>query len=437
MPLTRRSLLTATGASALGGVLAGCSGNLPKTDTRESHFGKDASGRVEVWCRGATQDGIAAIVKAFHAHQHRIRVRVTPVPDAEFVTKLATSIRSRRVPDLVDFDDINSLLFSYRGAFADITEPVSRLPGAQGLSPGHLKLGTLKKRRYGLPFLADNSVLFCNTELFERAHIDVDEATTSLEHLLEAARKISRLGNDIYGWSFPGNSPGTLGFTVQPHIWAADTDLISGHIGRQRPNVKNNKAAKDTLAFLHTLWREKLVPPKSYSDDGSQFGADYAQGKIGIFPANYQAMTQHASKSLQAKSVIRLIPGPEGGRSFFDGGDNLCLLNGAQNPSAAWEFAAFCVAPDQQQLLPQAGFVPIRADAVTPKFRDENRLAVQTVNHLDAGYAPKTMAYNVIYNQADGPWLKMFRRAVFTGEIEAAMADAQHGYSRLLEEAQR
>lgn len=420
----------------LSGSIAGCSGKLDNIDTSGPDFGNNAGGNVHVWCRGATQDGIEKIVKAFHSRQSRITVRVTPIPDAQFVTKVATAIRSRGVPDLVDFDDINSLLFSYRGAFVDLADPISDLPGSDSLSPGHLKLGTLHKSRYGLPFLADNSVLFCNMELFERAGVDLDQATESLAGLLDAARKISKLGENIHGWSFPGNAAGTLGFTVQPHIWAADTDLISGSIGKQEGNVSGNRAVEQTLKFFHTLWRDRLVPSSAYSDDGSQWGADYAKGTIGIFPSNYAALKDHAKKPLQDRTQVRLIPGPSGGRRFFDGGDNLCLLRGAPNPSAAWEFACFCVAPKVQELLPQSGYLPIRSDAITPSYREKYPLTVSTVNNLDSGYAPKTLAYNTIYNQADGPWLKMFRRAVFGGDVTAAMDDAQDGYDRLLKQAQ-
>ncbi|GAB3921615.1 hypothetical protein GCM10027613_29240 [Microlunatus endophyticus] len=312
MSLTRRSLLALTGAGAVGGLLAGCAGNLPKINTSAASFGRNGSGQVEVWCRAATQTGIQVIVDNFHRSQDRIRVRVTAVPDAQFVTKLATAIRGGRVPDLVDFDDINSMPFIYRGAFANLTDPISKLPNSQDLSPGHLNLATVKGRTYAMPFLADNSVLFCNTELFEKAGLDVDESTKSLETLLEAARKISKLGNGIYGWSYPGNSEGALGFTVQPHIWAANTDLIKGDLGAQSGNVAGNGAVRATLEFVHSLWAEKLVPPLSYADDASHWGSDYLAGKIGIFPASYGAVVPAASKDMIAKTTIRLIPGPTG-----------------------------------------------------------------------------------------------------------------------------
>ncbi|HEY9294305.1 MAG TPA: sugar ABC transporter substrate-binding protein [Microlunatus sp.] len=436
MALTRRSLLALAGVGALGGALAGCSGALPKVDTAAASFGKDGAGEVEVWCRAATQTGIGVIVDNFHRQQDRIRVRVTAVPDSQFVTKLATAIRGGRVPDLVDFDDINSMLFIYRGAFADLTDAIGRLPNADALSPGHLRLATNNGRIYALPFLADNSVLFCNTELFEQAGLDVDQSTQSLETLLEAARKISRLRDDIYGWSYPGNGTGALGFTVQPHIWAAKTDLLAGTVGHQHGKVAGNQAAKATLEFCHRLWAEKLVPALAYADDGSHWGSDFLAGQIGMFPGSYGAVVPAASKDMLAKTTIRLLPGPTGGRAFFDGGDNLCMLNGAPNPNAAWEFAAFCVTVAQQQRLPDGGYAPIRSDAATPQFRKQYPLATPTITNIEAGYAPTTLAYNSIYNQSDGPWLAMFRKAVFGGQVEAAMDEAQVGYDRILRQAQ-
>ncbi|MBA8792443.1 multiple sugar transport system substrate-binding protein [Friedmanniella endophytica] len=437
--LSRRRLLAtagALGAAGATGLLSGCGGALPVVDTAASGFGQGGSGLVEVWCRSATQTGIQFMADAFNAAQQRIRVRVTPIPDTQFVTKLATAIRGRRVPDLVDFDDINSTLFAYRGAFADVTDLIKQLPGADQLSPGHLALATKDGRNYAVPFLADNSVLFCNTELFEKAGVDLEASTTDFEGLLEAARKITALGGGVKGWTYPGNNSGAWGFTAQPHIWAAKTDLIKGTVGNQTGNVEGNEAVRATLNFLQALWQEKLVPPGSYADDASTWGADYAAGTIGMFPASYGVVVPKASKETLARTKIVLLPGPTGGRSFFDGGNNLCLLNGARNASAAWEFAAYAVAVPQQTKLPDGGYTPVRADVVTDTFRREHPFAVPTLLELDKGYAPTSLAYNVLYNQSDGPWLTMLRRAVFDGQTEAAMAQAQVSYDRLLQQAQ-
>ncbi|WP_344750361.1 hypothetical protein [Curtobacterium pusillum] len=61
-------------------------------------FGRNATGTVHVWCRSATQAGLTAAVAGFNKANPNLQVELTPVPDAQYVTKLATAIRgvSRR-----------------------------------------------------------------------------------------------------------------------------------------------------------------------------------------------------------------------------------------------------------------------------------------------------------------------------------------------------
>ncbi|GAA4434060.1 hypothetical protein GCM10023169_41180 [Georgenia halophila] len=92
----------------------------------------------------------------------------------------------------------------------------------------------------------------------------------------------------------------------------------------------------------------------------------------------------------------------------------------------------FCLAIEQQTELPAGGYTPIRSDAATEEFRQRFPHAVAPLENLDAGYAPLSLSYNRIYNQSDGPWLEMFRTAVFDGEVDAAMENAQSRYDQIL-----
>jgi len=440
MELTRRQLLAllgAGGAAAATGVgLAGCARDVTAVDVGAAGFGDGARGTVEMWCRSDTVNGVQAVVDAFHAAQDRIRVELTPIQNGQYVTKVATAIRGGRVPDVIDIDDIYSTMFAFRDVFTDLTPLVEDLALGDTLSPGHLALATKDGRHYGVPFLGDFSVLFCNTELFDEAGLDVDEHTASFDGILEAARAISSLDDDTYGWSFPGNASGALGFTVQPHVWATGTDLIDGEVGDQRGNVAGNDALRRTLDLERTLWEEKLVPSGCFSDDASRWSADYVAGRLGMFPAGYGVVAPNASPELLERSRVVLLPGPDGGRAFFDGGDNLCMPEGGKNPEAATELIRFAVSLEQQSRMPDGFYSPIRSDVVTPEFDAEHPLVVPTLKSLDSGYAPTTLAYNLIYNQQDGPWLRMFRRAVFDGEVDAAMDEAQTTYDRILRQAQ-
>ncbi len=151
MALGRREFLQLSGLVGLSAV-SGCgSGLLPEPDVTKVGFGENATGTVTMWCRGATAAGVQVAVDRFHAAQDQLHIDLTPVPDGQYVTKLATAIRGREVPDIVDIDDINSQLFIYRGVFTDLTPLVDALPYRDALSPGHMRLATRNGRRYGVP----------------------------------------------------------------------------------------------------------------------------------------------------------------------------------------------------------------------------------------------------------------------------------------------
>lgn len=262
--LSRRALLQGGLALGLGGAgitaLAGCAGTLPPTDTAAEGFGEVATGTVTVWCRSATQAAIQATAASFNELHEDLEVVVLPIPDAQYVTKLATSIRGGSVPDLVDFDLINCPLFYVREAFADITELVEALPYRDALSAGHVGLVTHEERIYGVPFIGDYSTLFANTELLGAAGFELSEVAGSLESLMSTCQTIKSSLPDVFPWTFPGNASGAMGFTIQPMIWAADTDLITGELGSQSGNIVGNDVVEAVLEFHRQLWVDELVP---------------------------------------------------------------------------------------------------------------------------------------------------------------------------------
>jgi multiple sugar transport system substrate-binding protein len=423
------------GLGALGAVLPACGTTLPEPDVTAAGFGTGASGTVRLWCRSATRTGAEVIVDRFNKAQDRLTVELTPVLDGQYVTKLATAIRGRSVPDIVDIDDINSMLFIYRDALTDLTPLIRALPYRTEISPGHLRLATRDGLQYAVPFLADNSALFYNRELLARAGVD-PESLTSLTGCLDAARKVRRLGADVYGWSIAGNSPGVLGFVVQPHIWAADARTVVGEVGAQRGDVVRNGTLRRTLEFYRTMWREDLMPPANFSDAAAAWGSEFRAGQVGLFPSNYAVAVLSADEQMRNRTGVALLAGPDGGTAFFDGGDNFAIPRGAANASGAWEFAKFALDPAQQSILPTGGYTPVRADVATAGFRRTYPQAVAPLDHLDRGYAPPTLAYNLLFNQPDSPFIGMFREAVFTGDVDGALAAGQHGFDQVLEQAQ-
>ena len=438
--LSRRRLLTGgltLGAAGAGlSALAACAGTLPPVDTTADGFGQDATGTVTAWCRSATQTGVQAAAASFNEQHEDLEVQVLPIPDAQYVTKLATSIRGGSVPDLVDVDLINCPLFYVRDAFADLTDLVAALPFRDALSAGHMGLLTHEDRIYGTPFLGDYSTLFANTDLLGRAGFELAEVSGSLESLMATCQSLKTALPDVRPWAFPGNASGAMGFTIQPMIWAAGTDLISGDLGDQSGNVLGNDVVEAVLEFHRQLWVDELVPRRTYVADGAQWGNAYRSGEVVFLPSAYGPAVAEADESFRPLSQNVLLPGPDGGKATFSGGDNMCILNGAANASGAWQFMRYTLELEVQRSLPASGYMPIRSDSADADFSARYEQATVPVRQLDEGYVPSSLAYNLLYNQSSSPWLAMIRRAVFDGDTPGALAEAQSEYDRILTQTQ-
>ncbi len=149
--------------------LAGCAGASPPVNVTAATFGNNATGTVVTWARSNTITAATPLVKEFNATHPRLKVVMDSIQDTQAVTELATAIRGHAAPDLVDLNDIYMPIFTQLDAFVNLTSAISKLPYVKDLSPGHLALASYDNRVYGVPYLADLSVLWINKTLFKRS----------------------------------------------------------------------------------------------------------------------------------------------------------------------------------------------------------------------------------------------------------------------------
>jgi multiple sugar transport system substrate-binding protein len=429
----------ATGAAAIltaALLTTGCASSTRPPNISAPGFGTNAQGVVHFWDRNTTSPLGKLIVQQFNASHKHLKVRLDPIQDTQYVTKLATAVRSGSVPDVVGIDDINSQLFIHSGSFVDLTPLVKALPFKDQFSPGALKLTTDHGHYYGTPYVADLSMLWYNKTLFRRAGLNPNRPPKNYADILRDARKISSLGHGIAGLSFPGDCEGCLGFTILPDIWATGQHLIEGTVGQQHAHISGNAPLRKTLTLYHKLWAEGLSAPTSRTETGATWGQDFLTGKVGMLPAGYGTVAANATKQFLKQVGATPLPGPQGGYSTFDGGANFGIPKGAKNPSGAWEFIKFALRKKEQLLAPTVGFTPIRQDVLTKSYRKKYPFDAVVLGALPKGYAPKTLAYNTTFNQPGGPWLTMFTVAVFDGQVDAAIKAAQPGFTNALQQAQ-
>lgn len=436
---SRRTALLSLLAGPILMLLSACggAGTLPAPVVTGAGFGSNAKGDVQLWVRAATQAASAPIVAAFNKSHPGLTVHLTAIPDTQYVTKLATAIRGRSVPDVVDIDDINSTLLAYHEALTDITPLVDKLPYKRRLSQAHLALATYQHRIYAVPYAADLSVLYFNKTLFRRAGLDPKHPPSTLAQVLTDARRITKLGGGVKGFSFGGDSPGIMGFTGLPSVWASKDYLFTGELGRQHARIDNNPALRVMLQFYRNVWQAGVSSASSRTEQGATWGKDFLAGMVGIWPGNEGALIASGITPRFAAQVGAVaLPGALHGSSTFAGGDNIAIPRGAANASGAWEYVQFALQKSQQVTLPKAGYTPVRLDVDTPSFAAKYPRTAVALRALGHGYAPQTLAYNTAINQVSGPFFQLFTSAVFGGGIASALRSAQSGFERALSQAQ-
>lgn len=137
---------------------------------------------------------------------------------------------------------------------------------------------TVDGQMVALPWFSNTYALLVNTDLCEQAGVDYT-TIASWADLMEAAEKISALGDDIYGLAIP-NSNGVEageGYNTFPALWAHGGDFEkNGKI------MLTSDAAISAYTDLQKLYVNKIstaAGPNSFKELRNLFGT----GKIGFY----------------------------------------------------------------------------------------------------------------------------------------------------------
>ncbi|KAA3656930.1 MAG: sugar ABC transporter substrate-binding protein [Chloroflexi bacterium] len=387
---------------------------------------------LSFWTRAATSGVVEQLVEAWNA-THGNQIEVTVIPNDQFVTKFATAIAGGQAPDLAAIDLIYTPAFMQAEQLTDITDLANGMPFLDDLSPAHVALGTWEDGKiYGLPFAAEGSVLVYNKGLFEQAGLAPNSPPTTWDEIYEAAAAINELGDDTYGFYFSGACAGCNAFTFMPYIWGSEGDLLSADYSTPTVDSPEVKAA---LEFYKKMWDEGLVPEGAKVDNGADFINGFTSGKVGMIGSGAFAISLLKNDHPDIDFGITYLPGQDGGRSSFAGGDNIGIPKGSAYVNEAFEFLEWLYS-DEVQLEHYAknNSLPVRTDlAENEYFEADSRLST-SANAMAIGKTPYSVKYNELFNDNNGPWLGLMQQAIFDGDVDGAITDAQERFSEIMGE---
>lgn len=389
---------------------------------------------IDVWTRNSGAGIINGLADRWNESNPDKPVNVTVIPDEQFVTKFTLAVAGGDVPDLVSIDLIYTPAFMEQGLLEDLTDAAKALPHYADLSPAHMRLGTWTDgRHYALPFNAEGSVLVYNKGLFEQAGLDVDNPPTTWAGITDAARAVDALGDDIDGFYFSGACAGCNAFTFMPLVWADGGVLLDDET--QAPTLAGNEALAGALDLYKTMWAEGLVPEAAKTDNGANFIGGFTTGKVGMIGSGAFAIGVLKNDHPEIEFGLTYLPGRTEGYSSFAGGDNIGIPKGSDNAEGGMAFISW-VLSDEIQLEEFAanGQIPVRTDLVdNPYFEQEPRFKV-SAQGMAVGRTPYSVKYNALFNDPNGPWLAMLQQAIFQGDVDGAITDAQAAFERVLAE---
>ena len=421
-----RALLALLGCAVLTATAAGCGGG-----------GGQADGPVtlSLWARSDQAGFMDEVVDAFNREHQDVRVELTLLPSGNYVQKLGVAVAGGAGPDLASIDLVYVPFFAASGVLADITDRAAGLDELDLLSRTHLDQGMYEGRRYALPFTGDASVMFYNRELFRQAGLDPERPPRTWAEFLDAARRISDLGEDYHGYHFSGRCGGCNIFTLTPFVWAAGGQVVAGEAGAERPVVGEDPAMTQALELYRTMWHEDLMTPQSAADTGAQALTLFGSGRVGMYASGSFALEELRDSYPDLDFGVTPIPGPEGGSSAFAGGDDIAITSDSDHQDAAWTFLSWAVSASAQQLISESGPVPVHTEVALGGYSERGPEYAAMARALVDGRTVRSVQENALFNASTSPWATMIAQAVFGDDPDSvadAVAQAQDDMANIL-----
>ena len=369
--------------------------------------GVDDGAKLTMWTRAATRPQSEALVKAYNA-SHQNKIELTVVPTDDYQAKVGAAAGSKDLPDLFASDVVFVPNYTSSGLFADLTERIDALPFAKYLAQSHIKAGTYEGKKYVVPHTLDLSVLFYNKDLYRKAELDPDTPPTTLAEWDQQARAVDALGGGVNGTFFGGNCGGCGVFTWWPSIWAAGDEVLNKDGTEATLDSATAKKVYDT----DRGWvKDGIVAPGAREETGTTWTGVFPKGKVGVMPMPSTTL------GLMPKNLdlgVAPIPGPDGGKSTFVGGDAIGISATSKSADQAWNFLAWSLGDKAQvDVVAAHKDVVARTDLASNKYSKADPRLV-TINQLVAeGHTPYALKFGQTFNDPNGPWLTLMRDAAF------------------------
>ncbi|MEM8552412.1 MAG: ABC transporter substrate-binding protein [Pseudomonadota bacterium] len=229
-----------------------------------------------------------------------------------------------------------------------------------------LRPGQVDGVQWAIPFNASLIQWYYNASLFAEAGLDPDAFPLTWDGVIDAAQKISALGDDILGLSYGADHWG------DDWPWQA---LITSQGGRMVSEDRTDVLFDDGNLHINamTILRD-LVESGAYdpSLDGDTQRSAFTEGKMGIYassPAGARFFAENVGEAFDLRSAPFTIIDDANGSLPVGGNVAVITTTDPAKVAAAWEYIKFVTGPEAQAITADnTGYLPTNRLSLGPDF---------------------------------------------------------------------
>jgi multiple sugar transport system substrate-binding protein len=383
---------------------------------------------VRFWAFGREGEEVRALVPEFERRNPDLHVEVEQVPWSAAHEKLLTAYVGDALPDATQMGNTWIPEMAALSALAPLKARIAhsksfdRADSFAGVWDSNEVGGEL----WGVPWYVDTRVIFCRTDLIEKAH--APWPPKSWAEWRTAMEKLRALSPDHFAILLPIDE------------WA---QVMTLGLQRGAPLLKDGGRRgnfdepqfRAALAFYTGLFRDGLAPPLDQSGLANLY-QQFAEGYFAMFisgPWNLTEMQHRLPPEMQDRWATAPLPPPEAGAEYpgtsLAGGASLVVLRSANRPEGAWRWIEYLSEPAQQaEFFRRAGDLPSRRSAwASTGLASDARAAAFLTQLAQVSPAPKVPEWEQIGA----------RLAVATEQVVRGARDADSALKALDADADR
>jgi multiple sugar transport system substrate-binding protein len=392
-------------AAALG--LAGCG-----SDSGSGSDGKVALDLLVPSYGDKTKPYWEQLVKDFEAKNTNIDVTLEIQSWDDIYTVLDTKIQNDKAPDILELDAAGPA-YGAEDLLYKADEIVSKETYVD-IEPTFIDSAKIDGQAYGLPTVASTRALFYNKTLFQQAGVTAPPKTW--DELLDAAKKISALGNGTYGYGMPLGSEEAQ---AETSIWAYGDGASWEKDGKMTIDTPE---AKEALTYMKRMIDEGATQPNPGATDRTPLLDVFIQGKIGMIEGLPPIVGQINEKNPDLDWEIAPSPTKDGKpvtlgvADYFVGFDN-----GGDKQESIAKFLDFFYQQDNYvKFNDNEGFIPAtKSGAEAAASKPELKIFLESLP--DAKFYPAT---NPAWAQTSGAF-KSDVGSIETKPVDEVLATIQ------------